>query len=413
MESPQGISNRENILEKYYNKGYRTVAKLYDKLKQKGYELRKADAQKYVDSRKVKSRVKRYNKSLMGNKFSALLDTWQVDTYTTAKYKTDYLIAINVNTRYAWCKKRKSKNATELKNCLQDFIREMHPKVIEGDNEFSAATLIPFFHDNGIVVKIYQGVQGHEPLSIINKFCRTLRMESRDYDYDPPIPQIIKLYNKSYHTSIEMEPREMQNNRSNEYRYIYNQLAIRDEKEKLALKDTINKGDKVRYIRDEDRGSSKFDKDIMKYQLSKYYYIVEYKHSEFSYDIVAADGSTKTVPRYKLYKLTPTEGKVLSYAPTMEDASDNEIFDEIIDYNPVIYQRGDKKGQLNTNNTKYTVRIITRDSSGKKNKHEYEYTINQIRTSIPTEATTLELEFYQKHKDKYYIDKKTGFLMPK
>ena len=395
----------------YYQKGYRTYDKLYDKLIQKGFDYSKAEVRRYIDSMKVKSRVKRYNKSLMGNKFSSILDTWQIDTYTTEKYKTNYLIAINVNTRYAWCKKRENMSTENFIKCMKKFIKEMHPKIIECDEEksFIAYKSVQFIRSNNIIMKVFNASMGHEPLSIINKFCRTLRIESRDYDTDPPIPNIIKIYNKSYNKSIMMEPREMQFNRNNEYRYIYNQLAIRDEKEKLALKDPIDKGDKVRYIRDEDRGALKFQKDKMKYQLSKYYYIVETKHSPFSYDIVAADGSVKTLPRYKLYKLTPTEERTLSYAPTLEDGSDFQIFDEIVKYKPVFK----RDGELNENLTKYVVRVITRDKNGEKNYNKYNYTIKQLRYGIPTEPTTLELEFLHKNSDIYFLDKKTGFILPK
>ena len=60
-----------------------------------------------------------------------------------------------------------------------------------------------------------------------------------------------------------MEPRDMQYNINNEYRYIYNQLEKRDEKNKLLLQDPIEKGDRVRYIRDEDRRNERFRKDAM------------------------------------------------------------------------------------------------------------------------------------------------------
>ena len=35
----------ESIVEKYYNKGYRSPNKLFDKLKQKGYSFTKSDIQ--------------------------------------------------------------------------------------------------------------------------------------------------------------------------------------------------------------------------------------------------------------------------------------------------------------------------------------------------------------------------------
>ena len=205
-----------------------------------------------------------------------------------------------------------------------------------------------------------------------------------------------------------MEPREMQNNKSNEYKYIYDQLKIRDDKNKLALEDPIKVHDKVRYILDSDRRSKKFHKDQMKYQLSKYYYLVESKNSELSFNIIAEDGSVKTVPRYKLFKLTKTEEKYLNYAPSIEDENNFQIFDEILDYKPIFK----KNGSLNIDKSKYTVRIISRDKNGKKIKKNYYYTIGQLRETNPTIPTKLELEFLSKNKDKYSIDKSTGYLLP-
>ena len=398
-------------MEQYYAKGYNTTNKLFDKLQQKGFEVTRAEVAHFIDAKRVRSRVKRYNKALIGNKFSAILDAWQVDTYTTEHYKTNYLLAININTRYVWCKRRESMTTDNFIECMKAFIKEMHPSVIECDDEksFTSYKSVQFLKQQRIVMKVFPTSMGHEPLAIINRFCRTLRIASRDADANPDIPRLIKIYNKSYHSSIGMEPREMQANRSYEYRYIYNQLLRRDQKEKLSLKEPIEKGDKVRYIRDEDRGADKFAKDKMKYQLSKHYYIVEAKHSPLSYDIVAADGSVKEVPRYKLYKLTPTEERTLAYAPTLEDYNNFQIFDEITSYTPVFR----RDGSLNENKTLYTVRVITRTEDGKKVKRNYDYTIYQLRVGMPTEPTLLELEFLQKHKSKYYIDKETGYLLPR
>ena len=398
-------------LAAYYEKGYRSIDKLFNKLKSKGFNPKRADVQRFIDSKHIRSRVKKYNKSLMGNKFSSILDTWQIDTYTTERYKTNYLIAINVNTRYAWCRKRKDMSANDFIDNIKHFIEEMHPRIIECDDEksFNAYPSVRYLQSQHIIMKVYPGTMQHESLSIINKFCRTLRVESREYDEDPPIEAIIKRYNKSHHRSIGMEPRAMQFNRDKEIQYISKQLSIRDAKNKLSLDDPIEKGDKVRYIRDEDRKANKFAKDKMKYQLSKYYYLVEAKHSPLSYDIIAEDGSIKTIPRYKLYKLTPTEERELQFAPTLEDPNDYQVFDEIVDYKPVFK----KDGSLNENKTKYTVRVISRDRDGKKLKQNIEYTIYQLRMSTPTIPTKLETEFVSSHSADFFIDKKTGFIIPK
>ena len=397
---------RESIVEKYYNKGYRSPNKLFDKLKQKGYTFTKSEVLEYIDSRHVKSRVKKYNRIFMGNKFSAILGVWQIDTFI--KDNAKYLLAINVNTRYVWCRSRKSMTSEDFIENMKAFISEHHPRVIECDDEnsFTSFKSVDFIKSNHIIMRIYPGDMDHTKLSIINKFCRTLRVESR---YDDDILNIIKIYNKSYHSSIKMEPRDMQYNINNEYRYIYNQLEKRDEKNKLLLQDPIEKGDRVRYIRDEDRRNERFRKDAMRYELSKYYYLIEDKASPYLYTIIAEDGSVKTVPRYKLYKLSPTEEKVMKFAPKIEDENNFQIFDEILDYTPVFK----KDGTLDTNKTKYTVRVISRNKSGEKIKKNYYYTIHQLRFEVPTQPAKLELEYYMKHKDKWYINKSTGYLMPR
>ena len=396
----------ESIIEKYYNKGYRSPNKLFDKLKQKGYTFNRSDIQQYIDTRHVRSHVKKYNRIFMGNKFSAIMGVWQIDTYI--KDKVPYLLAINVNTRYVWCRKRKSMTSEDFIENMKVFISEHHPRVIECDDEnsFTSFKSVDFIKSNHIIMKIYPGDMDHTQLSIINKFCRTLRVESR---YNDDIENIVKIYNKSYHSSIKMEPRDMQYNINNEYRYIYNQMEKRDEKNKLLLQDPIEKGDRVRYIRDEDRRNERFKKDAMRYELSKYYYIIEDKASPYSYTIIAEDGSVKTVPRYKLYKLSPTEEKVMKFAPKIEDENNFQIFDEILDYTPVFK----KDGTLDTNKTKYTVRVISRNKSGEKIKKNYYYTIHQLRFEVPTQPAKLELEYYMKHKDKWYINKSTGYLMPR
>ena len=397
---------QKSIVEKYYNKGYRSPNKLFDKLKQKGYTFTKSEVLEYIDSRHVKSRVKKYNRIFMGNKFSAILGVWQIDTFI--KDKCPYLLAINVNTRYVWCRSRKSMTSEDFIENMKVFISEHHPRVIECDDEnsFTSFKSVDFIKSNHIIMRIYPGDMDHTKLSIINKFCRTLRVESR---YDDDIENIIKIYNKSYHSSIKMEPRDMQYNINNEYRYIYNQLEKRDEKNKLLLQDPIEKGDRVRYIRDEDRRNERFRKDAMRYELSKYYYLIEDKASPYLYTIIAEDGSVKTVPRYKLYKLSPTEEKVMKFAPKIEDENNFQIFDEILDYTPVFK----KDGTLDTNKTKYTVRVISRNKSGEKIKKNYYYTIHQLRFEVPTQPAKLELEYYMKHKDKWYINKSTGYLMPR
>ena len=352
--------------------------------------------------------VKKYNKSLMGNKFSAIRGIYQMDIYFTEEWKTPYLLLINVNTKYAWCKKIKSKNTDDVLPAFKQFVSEHHPFGIECDAEkaFTSYKFVDYCRNNNIKLKVSLNSL-HSDLSVINRLCRTLRSLTESDSHNPNIEYYIKKYNKRFHETIDMAPRDMQFNTNNELRYIYNKLKERDEKNKLLLEDSIEKHDKVRYILDEK--DKHFHKNEHKHKLSKYYYLVENVHSPYLFDIIASDGSVKTVPRYRLYKINKSEQKTFKFAPTIEDESNFMIYDEITDYIPAI----NKDGKINIPKSKYTVRVISRDKTGKKIKKLLNLGIMEVRVERPTQMSKMEYEFYLKNKPKYKLDKSTELLYPK
>ncbi len=344
--------------------------------------------------------LKHYNRALMGNLFSSMKDAYQMDIFFD---DAPYLLCVNINTRFAWISKLKSKNTNDVLDKFKKFVDELHPSGIQCDAEsaFSSFRFVDFCRENHIIIRVVLGSL-HSELAIINRLCRTLR-EIMDH-YEVSVKQAVKKYNKKYNDAIKMSPRDMQANPDAELMYVYNQLEIRDKKEHLLLKDPIKKHDKVRYILDEQE--HRFKKGQYKRQLSKYYYLVEYEHSPFLYDIVAENGDVKTVPRYRLIKVNDTDD--IDFAPKLEDKSNFMIYDEIIDYKPVFKKNGD----LNVNKSKYIVRVISRDKSGKKIKREEKLGIFQIRIGKPTELCNMEKEFLERHKDKYKLDVKTNLILP-
>lgn len=351
--------------------------------------------------------VKKYNKSLMGNTFSHGTDSYQMDIYFTERTKIPYLLLVNVNTRYAWIHKLKSKNADDVIRVFEAFVSEHKPSEIKCDAEkaFSSFRFVDYCREHHIKLRIVLN-ELHSDLSIINRLCRTLRSMSEELRLSPE--ELVKKYNKRFHESIAMAPRDMQFDKNRELKYIYNQLELRDKKNKLLLDESnvISKHDKVRYILDEKQ--QRMHKNEYRYKLSKYYYRVEYVHSPYLYDIIAKDGSVKTIPRYRLYKLSDSEAETLDFAPSIEDESNFMIYDEILDYKPVFK----KNGELNLNKTKYIVRSITRDKSGKKLKSSVPLSIMQLRVGSPTELTALEREYLSKHQN-YKLDKSSNYIVPK
>ena len=394
MQSNEELTTRiQAIMDKY---NFKSFQKLQLKAKEKKIVISNKLLKEIFDENHSKAYIRKYNKKLMGNMFSAIDDFYQMDIYFRGKLP--YLLFINVNTRYASIYKLKDKSAPSVLDKLKIFVKNQHPRVIECDDDksFKSALVLGYLRENHITIHISLN-QLHTDLSIINALCRTLNSLML-HQADPE--QAIKLYNKTPHSSIGTSPKKMQENKNLQYEYIYNQLQIRDAKEKLLLKDEIKKGDKVRYILDEDRGKRRFEKNQRKYKLSKEYYIVEAVFSPFSYLLIAADGSVKTVPRYRIYKLSPNDK--IPFAKTFEDPSNFEVQDEILDY---------KFNPKHPEKSIYEVRVITRDAKGRKLKTTRFYHPNELRNEYPNRMTALEDEFLAWHNE-YRYNAELNLIVP-
>ena len=394
MQSNEELTSRiQAIMDKY---NFKSFQKLQLKAKEKKIVISNKLLKEIFDENHSKAYIRKYNKKLMGNMFSAIDDFYQMDIYFRGKLP--YLLFINVNTRYASIYKLKDKSAPSVLDKLKIFVKNQHPRVIECDDDksFKSALVLGYLRENHITIHISLN-QLHTDLSIINALCRTLNSLML-HQADPE--QAIKLYNKTPHSSIGTSPKKMQENKNLQYEYIYNQLQIRDAKEKLLLKDEIKKGDKVRYILDEDKGKRRFEKNQRKYKLSKEYYIVEAVFSPFSYLLSAADGSVKTVPRYRIYKLSPNDK--IPFAKTFEDPSNFEVQDEILDY---------KFNPKHPEKSIYEVRVITRDAKGRKLKTTRFYHPNELRNEYPNRMTALEDEFLAWHNE-YRYNAELNLIVP-
>lgn len=335
----------------------------------------------------------------MGNTFSPLKNAYQMDIYFNGK--KPYLLCENINTRYAWIHELKSKNTNDVLEVFKKFVEELRPAGIKCDAEaaFSSIKFIDYCQENHIVLRVVLN-ELHSDLGSINRLCRTLR----DMDYSDPV-KAVKQYNKRFHESIGMAPREMQFDDNAQLKYLFDQLELRDKKNKLLLDHSLKRGDRVRYVLDEKE--HRFQKQQYHHKLSNDYYFIEQVRSPYAFDIIAEDGSTKTVPRFRLFKVK--KGDDSSFAKTIEDGSSFTIYDEISDYFPVFKKNGD----LDLNKTKYEVRLISRDSEGHKVKNKQLLSIRQLRIGNPTELINMEREFYMRNRDRFKLQPKTNFLIPK
>lgn len=155
---------------------------------------------------------------------------WEIDIlFINHPYKDiilqQYLVCINVNTRFLNVFPIKNKSKDEIQKALALLIKNNTVKSIKGDGEksFASKDLKTFYTQNNI--KTYFS---KSPFTYHNKMVdsviRTIRNAFGFDNYNIAnidlMKQMVKYYNNTYHNSIKMTPKEMNNNIDFEWQYI-------------------------------------------------------------------------------------------------------------------------------------------------------------------------------------------------
>ena len=445
----------KNVIKEWH---FKSPNKVIKHLKGNELGITSKDVYQFFDKYHLKKSIKKFDKSLMGNKFSSIKDAYQMDIYFIGK-EYIYLLLININTKYAWCKRMPNKKAESVVEALKDFVPQYHPKIIESDEDsaFLDIKTMNYLQSENIILKTTPR-KYKDYLSVIDRLCTTLNKyvyegtglnveaskdESEDEDmfkidddaeyadefevpsdYDEneaintDVESFIDKYNKTYNYAIKMTPEQMQKDENEQLKWVYHQLKIRDAKDKMNLSRNLKVGDKVRYILDRDRGKKKHAKGIKKHQFSKYYYIINRVITPYLYEIIAKDGTVKAVPRYRLYKLNYIGdvkwSKSIYNEGLEEDALGKPIYfiDKILEYE---YTDKDTKSSPQIKNCFYTVRKVQiRDKQRplivKEKMSVYQF---RQRFNIITSLNKLEMEFLDNHPDDWKYDSKKKLIVPK
>ena len=361
------------------NLGFRSVEKVYKAVKEKFPDVKKSDVKEYLESlgAESKSEIKPKNmRSRMGKSYSAFIGGYQIDLFI---YKRKYcLLAININTRYGYISKQiKNKSVREVLPEIKTFVDKYKPEVISCDNEpaFTSKETVDYLISKNIELRVITE-QIHSSLGIINRFCRTIR-DMLFHSKDLTLEEAVKAYNNTYHRMIGMKPKDMQKDSYLEEVYI--SRCIFENKAKIKkLHENIKPGTKVRFVNEYENKLKK-----IRYKLSPYYYIVD-SIDNFKAVIMAKDGSTKSVPLYRIVKLKPTETRI-EFAETIDGTSRGAI-EEIVDYNT---KNKSAKVKFKLPDDKYQTQTIP---------------VRYLREQIPTRVSDLEMDFLQKNSDKYVLD---------
>jgi hypothetical protein len=228
-----------------------------------------------------------------------------------AKYPNFFFIAINVNTRYAYAFAQNDKTADSILESIKKLCEEnKKPRVVSlvSDEEAGVVSqkVIDFLNDKKISLKTITE-QRHSPLGMIDGFIRRLRdmntptvhgkstsenPKYRDFSTDK-MDKLINIHNNTVNSATKHTPLEMKNDEKLERSYIISKLYERERRMKITDAE-LPEGTKVRFILERNPLAKK------RYKVSPEYYQIAGKDSK-SFIIMAKDGTTKTISRWRLF----------------------------------------------------------------------------------------------------------------
>lgn len=227
-------------------------------------------------------------------------------------YPEYFFIGININTKYIYVYPIKTKNAEDCIACMKKMIKDTKGNIVsitcDEEAGFKAITFVNLLTKNNISIR-YVDDQRHSALSTVDTAIKTLRdmntpgvrdtkqsedISFRDFSIEK-MKELVNLYNNAYNYSIGMTPKEMQEDTNKERSYIIKKLYAAEGRKKL-IDYELEEGEYVRYIT---------TKDTLKkhrYKVSPEAYKISHKDGH-AYEIMANDGTTKKVQRWRLFSL--------------------------------------------------------------------------------------------------------------
>ena len=331
--------NNDDIIK---SQPFRSAKKLKKEILKSNPQTSKGEIKILINKRVHDKRPKQ--NAYMYRIFSHTPNTYQHDLLeqpndSDPKY---FHIFINVNTRFAQAIPLANKSSQAIHQSLSTFINNYHPSRLISDSEpsFTSAENLKLLKDNNVKQLIVQDLQhNHSSLGVIDRFIKTLRdmniprpkskRESTDQKYKSftitKMQKLIDTYNNSYHSTIKMEPIQMQNDPELEKDYII-KMSKRRNKQNSLPDFELPLHSFVRYILP--RPDAKNNKK--RFTTSFEAYKIDSRDGNL-YNIMAQDGTTIMMPRFKLVPTTLTEN--MKWAQTIPDKWNGTI-EKIISYNP-------------------------------------------------------------------------------
>ena len=266
-----------------------------------------------------------------------------------------WYIFINVNTRFAVSYPMNDKTKESINTVLRLFVDKYKPRKLTSDEESGlvAKVNLEFLKSKKCGLYIITE-KNHTALSLIDRFIRTLRdmntpgNESPDSStgvaQEPEVPddkykhisrqvmiELLDIYNDTIHTSTGYKPIDMMNDSKLEEEYIIKCLDKKHRQQ--GIEDfNLKVGQLVRYfiVKSSAPGSLTHEPGMTKkrYSLSRETYKIETRAGNI-YTIIALDGTTRDLPRWKLVVVDPNEKYVLGKTLGSDKGIVEKILNEV------------------------------------------------------------------------------------
>ena len=315
---------------------FNTFKKVINKVKQQFPNTTELEVRNILKKRIHDKRISKDNKKIYQVKvFSKFPNSWMCDIYDNlANHNPRYwYIFININTRFAEAYPLTNKTKDDINIILRQFVNRYHPRKITSDEEAGlvADINIQYLKNNKCGLYIIQE-RNHSALSLIDRFIRTLRdmngpvdnsfdcSTDEQYKYidRDKMTSLLSLYNNTIHSSTNHTPIDMLRNKALEEEYI--EKCLNGKQRQQEMQDfRLKEGSLVRYYLGNDRMIKK------RSTISRETYKIESRAGNI-YTIIALDGTTKDLPRWKLVYVDPNEKYVLG--KTLE--TDKGIVERIV-----------------------------------------------------------------------------------
>ena len=308
----------------------------------------------------------------------------QSSTRDKEKYPKYYLMFININTKKAYAMPCESKRKDEINRLIKEFIKDVKVSTIQCDDEaaFSSDVVLQTLNESKIGLKVITE-QRHTALAVIDRLIRTLRdmntptVKTARQSDDPKyrdftvkrMNKLLEIYNKTVHSSTGFSPNTMEENPRLETRFIIKKIYERERRRKITDFE-LKEGVYVRYIIPNDKNAKK------RYKVSREAYKISHKDGN-AYVLIAQDGTTKTLSRWRLFPIGSTLPKKHKWGQTFN--RNMGVVDEILSYD--------------ANKQKYTVKFSMPDGSTFIDKIPASY----LRGAHPQKPSQIEDEFFEKN----------------